>query len=269
MAAHALKIGSSGVLAAALLAVAACGPGDGGADGAPAEAMVLDLSLGDRWLQDQAAAELAPHEMAVADGDGSADLAVADLAESDLVASDLAEPDLAPPDLAPGPDLAWPQHCSNGAKDDDETDIDCGGSCPKCADGRVCQVGGDCSNGERPEISKTGDGRIIPISPHLVELLAGWGVREGWVIPSTRQQGQRHPQARSRDIARAWKRAGIRPEVWTRRPDHAFRKGWKSGMLALGAHPTPSTSFRATRSGWAARALATSIRGRRCRSAKR
>jgi hypothetical protein len=35
--------------------------------------------------------------------------------------------------------------CANGMKDGDETDIDCGGAtCPACATGHGCSVGGDC-----------------------------------------------------------------------------------------------------------------------------
>lgn len=35
----------------------------------------------------------------------------------------------------------------------------------------------------------------------------------------------------------AWQRAGVRPEVWQRRPDHAFRRAFRTGLLALGANP--------------------------------
>lgn len=34
--------------------------------------------------------------------------------------------------------------CSDGIKNQDETDIDCGGSCPLCEDGRNCSVDSDC-----------------------------------------------------------------------------------------------------------------------------
>ncbi|MCX6707656.1 MAG: hypothetical protein NT001_05965 [Candidatus Woesearchaeota archaeon] len=36
--------------------------------------------------------------------------------------------------------------CSNEIKDSGETDIDCGGSCPKCADGKSCSLNSDCQN---------------------------------------------------------------------------------------------------------------------------
>jgi hypothetical protein len=37
-------------------------------------------------------------------------------------------------------------HCTDGIKDGDETDVDCGGSCGPCADGKECLVGADCKN---------------------------------------------------------------------------------------------------------------------------
>jgi hypothetical protein len=40
---------------------------------------------------------------------------------------------------------AEPATCHDNLKDGDETDIDCGGSCPPCALGQGCLVDGDCS----------------------------------------------------------------------------------------------------------------------------
>jgi len=40
------------------------------------------------------------------------------------------------------------RHCSNGALDSDETDVDCGGAdCKACADDKKCGKNGDCSSG--------------------------------------------------------------------------------------------------------------------------
>ncbi|MDW8244999.1 MAG: hypothetical protein RMJ84_00335 [Sandaracinaceae bacterium] len=36
--------------------------------------------------------------------------------------------------------------CSDGMRNGSETDIDCGGSCPPCADGRRCSSNSDCSS---------------------------------------------------------------------------------------------------------------------------
>jgi hypothetical protein len=41
-----------------------------------------------------------------------------------------------------------PPRCSDGVRDDLETDVDCGGgTCAGCAVGRTCSVGGDCASG--------------------------------------------------------------------------------------------------------------------------
>ncbi len=36
--------------------------------------------------------------------------------------------------------------CMDGVKDGDETDMDCGGSCVPCADGKACGAPADCAN---------------------------------------------------------------------------------------------------------------------------
>ena len=89
----------------------------------------------------------------------------------------------------------------------------------------------------RPEIDKSKRGRVIPLSPHLVEELAGFGVRQGYVVPETGRGGARDRQAVSKYMADRWRKAGVRVEAYRGDPHHAYRKGFKSGMLALGAHP--------------------------------
>lgn len=37
--------------------------------------------------------------------------------------------------------------CADGVKNADETDVDCGGACPKCQDGKRCAAAGDCVSG--------------------------------------------------------------------------------------------------------------------------
>ena len=39
-----------------------------------------------------------------------------------------------------------PTSCSDGIMNGDETDLDCGGSCPPCDDGQICEVPGDCTS---------------------------------------------------------------------------------------------------------------------------
>ncbi len=89
----------------------------------------------------------------------------------------------------------------------------------------------------RPEITKNNKGRIIPISPYLIEEVSAWGVRTGYIVPCGRRGGTRERQPRPRDMKRAWTRAGVREAAFDHDPHHAFRKGFKSGMLALGIAP--------------------------------
>lgn len=84
----------------------------------------------------------------------------------------------------------------------------------------------------RAELDKNRVGRTIPLHPALLDAIATWGKREGFVIPCGRMQTR---EVRGRDLARAWARAGVREVVWRQRPDHAFRKGFKTGLRALGA----------------------------------
>ena len=83
----------------------------------------------------------------------------------------------------------------------------------------------------RGEIGKSKQerqGRVMPIAPVLAAELAGWGVREGLVCPGALDYDQVH---------RAWEGAGVSPNVHKSRPLHGFRKGFVSGVKALGADP--------------------------------
>lgn len=77
-------------------------------------------------------------ESATAPADSArADTSVDTPAETSAdTSSDVAE---AEPDTRP-----IPANCSNGTRDGDETDRDCGGSCPKCAVGFTCGGDVDC-----------------------------------------------------------------------------------------------------------------------------
>ncbi len=86
----------------------------------------------------------------------------------------------------------------------------------------------------RPELGKTKQerrGRWVPLAPVLVEALAGWGRREGYLVPC----GRLRREARARDAQRAWERAGVDRGVWERCAHHAFRAGFTSGLKRLGA----------------------------------
>ncbi|MFH1533196.1 MAG: tyrosine-type recombinase/integrase [Pseudomonadota bacterium] len=79
-------------------------------------------------------------------------------------------------------------------------------------------------------------GRFIPLAGHLMRILEEWGPSTGWLVPcGRREDGPKARVARSRDMVRAWRRAGVREEVWKQRPHHAFRKGFKTGLKRLGA----------------------------------
>jgi len=55
-------------------------------------------------------------------------------------------------DLLLTPPLRWYENmqftlaCTNGLKDNDETEIDCGGSCPSCSYGKSCLIDSDCES---------------------------------------------------------------------------------------------------------------------------
>jgi hypothetical protein len=57
--------------------------------------------------------------------------------------------------------------CSDGAKNQDETAADCGGSCSKCSNGQTCSVNSDCSSGSCfyglcKDPDKCSDGQLTP-----------------------------------------------------------------------------------------------------------
>jgi integrase len=82
-------------------------------------------------------------------------------------------------------------------------------------------------------------GRRVPISEHLAAELAGWGLREGWLIDAPTRSNRVDGMART--MARAWVRAGVPREVWapphlhTSHPHHAFRAGFQSELRRSGA----------------------------------
>ena len=43
--------------------------------------------------------------------------------------------------------VCQPPSCSDGLQNGDESDVDCGGSCPACPIGGSCVIGGDCTTG--------------------------------------------------------------------------------------------------------------------------
>lgn len=88
----------------------------------------------------------------------------------------------------------------------------------------------------RPELDKSKRGRVVPLSPHLIEEMQGWGRREEFVVPEN-GDGDRARQAVAKYMAHRWRKAGVAPDAWSGHPHHAFRRRFKTGMLALGVHP--------------------------------
>ena len=85
----------------------------------------------------------------------------------------------------------------------------------------------------RPELGKTKQerrGRFVPLAPVLVQEIAGWGRREGYLLECDRDRRV----ARARDAARAWLRAQVDPSLWKGCGHHAFRSGFVSGLKLLG-----------------------------------
>jgi hypothetical protein len=63
-----------------------------------------------------------------------------------------------PPPVSPLPSPPVPT-CSDGIRNGTETDIDCGGSCRRCADDRTCVAANDCISGTCP------DGTCVACTP--------------------------------------------------------------------------------------------------------
>lgn len=84
-------------------------------------------------------------------------------------------------------------------------------------------------------------GRIVPIAPAvlpLLKLLCEGRSADTWLVPTSpwRKRGERRDrEIRTPKVREAWIAAGVREEVWKRRPDHAFRKGFNTGLRNLGA----------------------------------
>lgn len=97
----------------------------------------------------------------------------------------------------------------------------------------------DMNNGVlliRPELGKTRAerrGRSVPVARVLLDELAGWGTREGFIIHypfKNRLMGLDTDSA-----VRAWERAKVDPAVWKNHPHHCFRAGFFTGLRRAGA----------------------------------
>ena len=111
-----------------------------------------DLSIDDAWAADLAAVDLAADIPALDLSSDDSTAETVDIALSPDLSTglDLHSPDLMPPpDLILLPDLTLgdmkPPSCTDNHKNGDESDVDCGGSCPmKCSAGKGCNASADC-----------------------------------------------------------------------------------------------------------------------------
>ena len=119
----------------------------------------------------------------------------------------------------------------------------------------------------RPDLGKSRQertGRTVPISQHLLAEIRAWGPSpEGYVVHAA-EGARRRRHLRHDTVIRFWKESGAREMLWKTRyedgrkidgqPTHAFRKGFETGLLELGAnflaveyligHALPGTSGR-------------------------
>lgn len=90
----------------------------------------------------------------------------------------------------------------------------------------------------RPELGKSRQerrGRTVPVAPALLDelrtrTLCDWSDPD-WIVSCARADRV----ARADDLERAWTAAGVPPARWRGRPDHSFRAGFQTGLLAQGA----------------------------------
>lgn len=85
-------------------------------------------------------------------------------------------------------------------------------------------------------------GRKVPLAPVLVDELEHVERRCDFVVSLPRRPHGGGMERKSRTIttrqsARAWAAAGVAEDLWRRQGWHAFRKGFETGLIALGAPP--------------------------------
>jgi integrase len=75
--------------------------------------------------------------------------------------------------------------------------------------------------------------RRIPIPPPLLRVLQAWRLADGSPADEVKVIGGRLP-GEPEAIRGAWKRSGVDPVIWTRRPNHALRKGVSTFLTSEG-----------------------------------
>lgn len=82
------------------------------------------------------------------------------------------------PPMDAGVDAAPAPSCTDQMRNGNETDVDCGGSCPKCANGAMCSVANDCSSG-----ICEGDRCVAPVACTSATECSGGVCRNGACAP--------------------------------------------------------------------------------------
>ncbi|MCC7382237.1 MAG: site-specific integrase [Deltaproteobacteria bacterium] len=83
-------------------------------------------------------------------------------------------------------------------------------------------------------------GRIVPLAPVLRRFLAARYtacVREACGARFIVELAGERRTLGTREIKKAWRRAGVPEELWKGQSWHAFRKGLETALIASGAHP--------------------------------
>ncbi len=91
--------------------------------------------------------------------------------------------------------------------------------------------------GELGKSRQEQEGRTIPLSEHFVDIISGWGKREGFLIAPARLART----STSPEMTQIWQASKVPERVWGVPPGrkksqvhHAFRKGYKTGLSELG-----------------------------------
>lgn len=97
--------------------------------------------------------------------------------------------------------------------------------------------------GELGKSAQERTGRVIPLSPHLIAEMAGWGRRTGYLVPDLHPRSSKPRQYTYKYGTQGWRDAEVREAVWSPQaghrgqPNHAFRKGFHSELTLAGVNP--------------------------------
>ena len=90
----------------------------------------------------------------------------------------------------------------------------------------------------RPALGKSAlekRGRVIPITEHLADALAGWGRRDGAIIDADGRDERLHLESVRKSNVRAWCRSAVDPAMYQGQTSHLYRKAFTSELVRRGA----------------------------------